>query len=108
MSCKAAHPWSVRQAKLLKEGFMTIALVVIDMQVGLFEGDPPRQDADGVIRRVNEIAKAVRTTGGIVIFIQHEDDGSLTPGSEGWEILPSLDRVDTDFLLPKQACELVL
>ncbi len=64
MSCLAAHPLSVGQPKLLKEGFMTIALLVIDIQVGLFEGDPPRLDADGVIRRVNEIAKAVRTTGG--------------------------------------------
>jgi nicotinamidase-related amidase len=89
----------------LKEGFMTIALLVIDMHVGLFEGDPPRHDADGVVRRVNEIAKVVRTSGGIVIFIQHEDDGSLTPGSEGWEILPSLERMDTDLLLRKQACD---
>ena len=40
-----------------------IALLVIDMQVGLFEGDPPRHDADGVIRRINEIAKVVRATG---------------------------------------------
>jgi nicotinamidase-related amidase len=30
---------------------MTIALLVIDMQVGLFEGEPSRHDADGVIRR---------------------------------------------------------
>jgi nicotinamidase-related amidase len=29
------------------------ALLVIDMQVGLFEGEPPRLDADGVIRRMN-------------------------------------------------------
>lgn len=84
---------------------MTIALLVIDMQVGLFEGDSPRHDADGVIRRINEIAKPVRTTDSIVIFIQHEDDGSLTPGSEGWEILPSLECVDTDLLLRKQACD---
>ena len=105
MSREAAHLWSFGQPKLLKEGFMTIALLVIDMQVGLFTGDPPRHDADGVIRRVNEIARAVRTTGDIVIFIQHEDDGSLTPGSEGWQILPSLERVDTDLLLRKQACD---
>jgi nicotinamidase-related amidase len=82
-----------------------IALLVIDMQVGLFEGDPPRHDADGVIQRINEIAKIVRATGGIVIFIQHEDNYSLTPESEGWEILPTLKRVDTDLLLRKQACD---
>ncbi len=33
--------------------FRMKALLVIDMQVGLFEGDPPRYDADGVIQRVN-------------------------------------------------------
>jgi nicotinamidase-related amidase len=81
------------------------ALLVIDMQIGLFEGDPPRLDADGVIRRVNEIAKVVRATGGIVVFIQHEDDDGLKRGTEGWEILPTLERMDTDLLVHKQACD---
>jgi nicotinamidase-related amidase len=82
-----------------------IALLVIDMQVGLFEGDPSRHDADGVIRRINEIAKVVRATGGIVIFVQHEDNDSLIRGSKGWEILPILERMSTDLLLCKQACD---
>lgn len=82
-----------------------IALLVIDMQVGLFEGAPPRYDADGVIRRINEITNVVRAIGGIVIFIQHEDPGSLLEGSEGWEILPVLERTDTDLLVRKQACD---
>ena len=60
-----------------------IALLIVDMQVGLFEGDSPRYDAEGVIHRINEIAKAVRATGGIVIFIQHEDNGGLKRGTEG-------------------------
>jgi len=58
------------------ESIEMIALLIIDMQVGLFEGDPPRDDADGVIRRINEIARVVRALG-MVIFIQHEDDGVL-------------------------------
>jgi len=82
-----------------------IALLVIDMQVGLFEGDPPRDDADGVIRRINEVAKVVRATGGMVIFIQHEDDGGLKRDTQGWEILPILERTDTDLLVRKQACD---
>jgi nicotinamidase-related amidase len=81
------------------------ALLVIDMQVGLFEGDPPRYDADSVIQRVNKIAKNMRATGGAVIFIQHEDNGSLKRGTSGWEILPSLERKDTDLLVHKQACD---
>ncbi len=82
-----------------------IALLIIDMQVGLFEGDPPRHDADGVIRRINEIAAVVRAIGGIVIFIQHEDDGVLARGTQGWAILPVLERRDTDLLVGKQACD---
>ncbi|MDX9953109.1 MAG: cysteine hydrolase family protein [Anaerolineae bacterium] len=82
-----------------------IALLIIDMQVGLFEGEPPRHDAHGVIRRINKIAKMVRDTGGIVIFIQHEDDSSLIRGTPGWEILPALDRTAKDLSVQKQACD---
>ena len=81
------------------------ALLVIDMQAGLFEGNPSRYDADGVIQRINEIARVVRTTGGIVIFIQHEDENRLLRGSKGWEILPVLERNDSDILVNKQACD---
>jgi nicotinamidase-related amidase len=81
------------------------ALLVIDMQVGLFEGQPPRHDAEGVIRRINKLAKDVRATGGIVIFIQHEDNGVFRRGTTGWEILPALIRMDTDLFVCKQACD---
>jgi nicotinamidase-related amidase len=81
------------------------ALLIVDMQVALFAGDTPRYDAQGVIQRINEIARAVRATGGVVIFVQHEDQGGLQPETEGWEILPALERVDTDLLLRKQACD---
>lgn len=82
-----------------------IALLVIDMQVGLFEGEPPRHDAGGVVQRINEIANSVRAVDGIVIFIQHEDKRGFAPGTKGWEILPTLDRNDTDLLVGKQACD---
>jgi nicotinamidase-related amidase len=81
------------------------ALLVIDMQVGLFEGDPPRYDAEGVIQRINQVAKAVRGIGGMVVFIQHEDEGALRRGTKGWEILPALECEDADLLIEKQACD---
>jgi nicotinamidase-related amidase len=84
-----------------------IALLVIDMQVGLFEGDAPRHDADGVVRRINAVAAAVRAMGGIVIFVQHDDPpgGILEPGSDGWKLLPTLVRTDRDLLVRKRACD---
>ena len=81
------------------------ALIIIDMQVGLFAGDPPRYDAQGVIQRINQIAKTVRGLGGTVVFIQHEDRGLLKRGTKDWEILPALEREDTDRLIQKQACD---
>lgn len=81
------------------------ALLVVDMQVGLFEGDSPRYDAEGVIQRINTIARVVRATGGAVIFIQHEDQGGLKRGTEGWEILPLLEQMNADLRVSKQACD---
>lgn len=82
-----------------------IALLVIDMQVGLFEADSPRYDAEGVIRHINEVSRAVRGAGGVVIFIQHEDGGSLRRETEAWEILPDLERKESDLTVSKQACD---
>jgi nicotinamidase-related amidase len=84
-----------------------VVLLVVDMQVGLFEGHPPRWDADGVIHRINVVAKAVRAVGGTVIFIQHDDPqgGILEAGTDGWRILPTLERTDKDLMVRKQACD---
>jgi nicotinamidase-related amidase len=82
-----------------------IGLLVIDMQVGLFEGDPPLHDAERVIGRTAAIVEAVRAAGGIVIYIQHEDDYRLARGSAGWEMLPALRPTETDFVLTKEACD---
>jgi nicotinamidase-related amidase len=84
-----------------------VVLLVIDMQVGLFEGKVPRYDADGVVRRINAVARAVRATGGVVIFIQHDDPqgGILEPETDGWKLLPTLVRTDQDLLVRKRACD---
>ena len=82
-----------------------IALLVIDMQVGLFQGEPPRHDAAGVIWRINAVGRSVRKSGGIVVFIQHEDQGGLEHGSPGWQILPEMERTEADLLVHKQACD---
>ena len=86
---------------------MTIALLVIDMQVGLFGPDSPRFDAEGVVARINTLAGAVREAGGTVVFIQHDGPPGDTfePGSEGWRLLPSLDRRLGDPVVHKRACD---
>lgn len=84
-----------------------VALLVIDMQVGLFGADTPRHDAAGVVDRINALARAVRREGGAVIFIQHDGPPGdvFEPGREGWKILPSLEREEGDLVVHKRACD---
>jgi nicotinamidase-related amidase len=84
---------------------MTTGLVVIDMQVGLFEGEPPCHDAVGVVERINTLARAVREKGGSVFLIQHENDTSYAPGARLWQLLPALDHQSGDVYVGKTACD---
>ncbi|MEO5929386.1 MAG: cysteine hydrolase family protein [Candidatus Kapaibacterium sp.] len=84
-----------------------VALLIIDMQVGLFNEPRPRHDADGVIRRINALSAAVRASGGIVIFIQHDGPPGDTfqPETAGWRIVPELERNDNDAVVHKRSCD---
>jgi nicotinamidase-related amidase len=82
-------------------------LLIIDMQIGLFDNDIPRYDADGVVARINNIAKNIRKKHGAIIYIQHDGSkgDSLEPGTAGWEILPELERHKNDIVIRKKACD---
>ncbi len=75
-----------------------MTLLVIDMQVGSFDAATPQHDANGVVSRINRLAAAVRKSGGVVVFVQHDgppgDD--FAPFTKGWAILGSLERDPSD------------
>jgi len=78
------------------------AMLVVDMQVGLLNGEP-KHDLPGVIERINRLAAKVREQSGIVIFIQHcggkGDD--FEPQTPGWAFLPELVRDPADVVVQK-------
>jgi nicotinamidase-related amidase len=82
-------------------------LLVIDMQAGLFVPESPRHDAEGVVDRINDLARAVRRAGGVVVFIQHDGPAGdlFEPGGDGWKLLPSLERGSGDIVVHKTACD---
>lgn len=75
---------------------MSLALLVIDVQRGLFETSPPPADADGVIAGINALAGRARSRGVPVIHVQHERAGGMEPESSGWQLDPRLDVADGD------------
>jgi nicotinamidase-related amidase len=78
------------------------AMLVVDMQVALLNGDP-KHDLPGVIDRINRLAARVRDQSGTVIFVQHcggkGDD--FEPQTPGWALLPELVRDPADVVVQK-------
>jgi nicotinamidase-related amidase len=81
------------------------ALIVVDMQAGCFDGEPPRLDREGTVRRINSLAAAVRQRG-LVVFIQHTvAEQGYERGSVAWKLLPELSVQPGDQVVEKTACD---
>lgn len=81
---------------------MTDALLIIDIQRGLFEPEPRPFEADLVIARINALSARARQLHVPVFVIQHEarEDGVLF-GSKDWQLVPSLVVADSDIRIRK-------
>jgi len=87
---------------------MRSALIVIDMQQGLF--DASRHDAAGTVSRINRLAERVREAGGLVVWVQHcgQEGGGFHPDEPGWRLLPELRPQGTDQFVRKTSCDAFL
>ena len=81
---------------------MTSALLVIDVQQGLCEGEHAAYGSQRVIDRINEASLKARAAGVPVIFIQHESDsGYLEFGTHAWQLASGLLVESTDLRVRK-------
>ena len=75
---------------------MKSAVLVIDVQRGLFDGSPRPYEADEVVQRINGVTGQARAAGIPIVFIQAEHPGFLEHGSERWQLHPGLTVKDED------------
>jgi nicotinamidase-related amidase len=81
---------------------MKSALLVIDVQRGLFDSEPRPFEADAVIARINSLASRARAQRVPVIFVQHETVAPpLAFDSPGWGLVQTLDVQSGDHFLRK-------
>src|ERR1700679_3854836 len=79
--------WAVMEAIA-----MNTAVLVIDVQQGLCEGEGAAFDCEGTIRRINAVPRKARHAGAPVMFIQHESNsGYLEYGSAAWQLANGLE-----------------
>lgn len=86
---------------------MTTALIVIDVQTGLFT--PPPAQAERVLTTINQLIARAREDHVPVIFVQHETaDGELPYGSPAWSLVKTLQALPTDPVVRKTTPNLFL
>ncbi len=84
------------------------AVLVIDVQTGLFWGDHAAFEAEAVIARINEVTAKARKAGAPVIFIQHDGTPGgedVVPFTEGWKLHPALEVRPGDLIIRKTTCD---
>ncbi|TDR80202.1 cysteine hydrolase family protein [Paludibacterium purpuratum] len=77
------------------------ALLVIDMQVGVVEGELRAARLDAVLDNLNAAIAKARQRGYPVIFIQHEDE-ELERGSASWQLHAKLADQEGDARIGKR------
>jgi nicotinamidase-related amidase len=78
-----------------------IALLVIDVQQGLFEKSTPIYKAEQLLQNINSLVERARRGGVPVFFIQHSDSKKLVMGSPQWQLHPRLEPQPQDSIIHK-------
>jgi nicotinamidase-related amidase len=74
------------------------ALLVIDVQNGVVR---EAYDRDAVVANIATLVDKARAADVDVVWVQHNDD-DLKKGSESWQYVPELERLDSEPLVQKE------
>ena len=80
------------------------ALLVIDVQLGMFEESDPVQRGDRLLATINDLITRARAAGIPVIYVQHSggENHLLEPGSPGWPIHPAIVPAKGELVIHKR------
>ena len=81
---------------------MKSAVLVIDVQQGLCQGEDAAFDCAGTILRINQVTRKARHARTLVIFVQHESTfGYLEHGTPDWQLANGLEVQTVDITVGK-------
>jgi len=79
-----------------------MALLIIDVQQGLFAKSTPFYKADALLKNVGTLVDRAHRAGAPVFYVQHSDKRALVKGSDDWQLHPDLHPLDMDHIVHKQ------
>ncbi len=77
------------------------ALLVIDVQQGLFRKSSPIYRADELLHNIQLLVDEAHHAGIPVIYVQHSDQKGLIKGSQDWQLHSQLQPTEGDIILHK-------
>jgi nicotinamidase-related amidase len=77
------------------------ALLVIDIQMGLFEYSNPVHNEEQLLANINSLIEKARENDIPVIFIQHENDTLFIRDSDAWQLHPEIKPLSTEKIIHK-------
>jgi nicotinamidase-related amidase len=78
-----------------------VALLVIDVQMGLFERETPIYEAEQVLKNINSLIRDARKAGVPVIFVQHANENTLVRDSREWQLHPEIKPLKGEITIHK-------
>jgi nicotinamidase-related amidase len=78
------------------------ALLVVDLQKGLFERETEIYNGQELLSKVNNLIIRARKKGVPVVYIQHSNKGLLKEDSAGWQLHPDLCTPKNELLIRKK------
>jgi len=78
------------------------ALLVIDVQKGLFTKSTPVYQAEQLLKNITTLIQKARSQGVPVIFVQHANDKTLVEGGRDWQLHPDIQPVDGELIIHKR------
>jgi len=85
-----------------KNETMRAALLVIDVQIGLFEQSRGIYLADQLLENLDHLIHKARRTGTPVFFIQHENERFLKRDTAPWQLHPRLQPLESEKIIHKK------
>lgn len=79
-----------------------VALLVIDLQQGLFKKSTPIYQAEELLQNVTSLIALAHQRRIPVFYVQHSDARSLVKGTPDWQLHARLTPLDTDYVVHKQ------